>query len=362
MFYQVKEAINPNPRISINKPAYGYTADQYQYPSNIDNGTFGGTGWNAGFPTPAAPAWIAINLGSGPTRILLEWNAGGNYDYEETDFGGPGNYALYTSSNSTDGADGTWVEQVSVTNNIYRTRSHNIDFTGMSWVKMVITAAPTNSDNGAAFDQIEVYDISEAYSRGRMAEDTWFFMGDSITAFWADRFTATGTNDPASHQPGFASWINIYTTNYFPSMIDGGIGGESSAGALARLQQNLIDNPDYHYWAIDEGANDAAGNNANTGGFQVNMQQMITLLLANGRMPVIPHIACTFDGEHTNVPLFNVVIDELVATNHILAGPDCYTYFLTNSQDFQADGLHPNDAGMRAYNLLWANAMRNLYP
>ena len=98
---------------------------------------------------------------------------------------------------------------------------------------------------------------------------------------------------------------------------------------MARLPQNLIDNPDYRYWALCDGANDSAGNTSNTATFQANMQAMITMLLANGRIPVIPHIACTLDGEHTNIPLFNTVIDQLVATNHILAGPDCYAYFLT---------------------------------
>ena len=369
MFYRVKENINPNPRISINKPTAGYTTEQYQNTSGVDDGIFNtyATTWNAGFPTPAAPAWVAINLGQGPTRVLLEWNAGGNYNYQETDFGGPGNYTILTSSNSTTGADGTWLQVASVTNNIYRTRSHSFDFTGMKWVKMVITAAPSNSANGAALDEIEVYDISEAYRRDRLPEDAWFFMGDSITAFWADRNTASGTppsytNDPTSHMPDFAQLINSANTNYFPSMIDGGIGGETSANGLARLAQNLADNPDYYYWALDYGANDSAGNTSNTAGFKSNMQAMINMLLVAHRMPVIPHIAYTLDGAHNNIPLFNAVIDQLVATNHVLAGPDCYTFFENNTNQFMADGLHPNDAGMRSYNLLWSQAMRHLYP
>ncbi len=371
MFYTVREDINPNQRISINKPTAGYAAAAYQSTSMIDDGIFLTESWYGGIVTPSSPAWLAINLGSGPTRVMLEWNAGANYNYADPitptstpapDYGSPLAYYIYTSSNSTTGADGTWTLVASVTNNTYRTRSHSFDFTGMSWVKMVVTAVPSFTSNGLQLDEIEVYDISEAYSRGRMAEDTWFFMGDSITAFWANRDSATGTNDPNSNQPSFAAWINIYNTNYFPSMIDGGIGGETSANALARLPQNLIDNPDYHYWALCYGANDSAGNTSNTASFQANMQAMITMLLANARIPVIPHIACTLDGEHNNVPLFNAVIDQLVATNHILAGPDCYTYFLTNSQDFRSDGLHPNAAGMRAYNVLWANAMLYLYP
>jgi lysophospholipase L1-like esterase len=303
--------------------------------------------------------------------VLLEWDAGFNYNYADPitptatpspDYGSPLNYAIYTSSNSTTGADGNWTLVANVTSNTYRTRSHSFDFTGMSWVKMSVTAIPAFSANGLSLDEIEVYDISAAYSRGRIAEDTWFFMGDSITAFWADRFSGTGTNDPSSHQPSFAACINIDNTNYFPSMIDGGIGGEASINALARLPQNLADNPDYYYWALNYGANDCAGNVTNTAGFQANMQAMINQVLAAGRIPIIPHIAYTLDGQHAYIPLFNAVVDQLVATNHILAGPDCYTYFQTNTNDFRSDGLHPNDAGMRAYNLLWAQTMRHLYP
>jgi hypothetical protein len=371
-FYMVKEDINPNPLISMGKPTFGYSPDAYQSTSGIFN-TYNSS-WNAGYPTLANPAWIAIEIGQGPSRVMFQWNAGGNYDYVETDYGGPGNYALYTSSNSTTGADGTWTQVVSVTNNQYRTRAHSFAFTGMSWIKMVITAAPTtnsingelNSLNGAAFSRMEVYDVSAAYSRGRIPEDTWFFMGDSITAFWVNRADTSGTpplftNDTTCSLPCFANWISYGDTNYFPSIVDAGIGGTTSDNGLVSLPQYLIDNPDYYYWALDYGANDAAGNTTNTATYQYNMQQMINMLLANGRMPVIPHINYACDGGHNGVPYFNAVIDELVATNHILAGPDVYSYFINHTNEY-VDCLHPNALGMRDYNLLWAQAMFHLYP
>jgi lysophospholipase L1-like esterase len=368
MFYRVKENINPNPRISIGKPTFANTPNS----SVVDDGKFLTGGWGGGTPTPANPVWVAEHLGPGPTRVLLEWNAGFNYNYADPitptstpspDYGSPLNYAIYTSSNSTTGADGTWTLVASVTNNTYRTRSHSFNFTGMSWVKMSVTAIPTfSSANGLSLDEIEVYDTSVSYSRGRIPEDTWFFMGDSITAFWANRATATGTNDPASHMPDFAQCINADNTNYFPSMINGGIGGEFASSGLARLPANLADNPNYYYWALSYGSNDSAGNNNNTMSFKTNMQAMIALLLANGRMPVIPHIPYAADGSHNYITNFNSVIDALVATNHILAGPDLYSFFKANTSQLQADGLHPNDAGMRSDNLLWAQAMRHLYP
>jgi lysophospholipase L1-like esterase len=162
--------------------------------------------------------------------------------------------------------------------------------------------------------------------------------------------------------PDFAQWINRYNTNYFPSMINGGIGGETAANGLARLATNLTTNPDYYYWALGYGSNDSAGNNNNTTAFKSNLQAMINLLLANGRMPLIPHIPYAADGSHNYITNFNAVIDTLVASNHILAGPDLYTFFKANPGQLQADGLHPNDAGMRSFNLLWAQAVRQLYP
>jgi lysophospholipase L1-like esterase len=372
MFYRVKENINPNPRISIGKP----TVASPQNSGVVADGKFLTSGWGGGTPSIWTPVWVAEHLGSGPTRVLLEWNAGFNYNYADPitptsppdpDYGSPLNYAIYTSSDSTTGANGTWTLVASVTNNTCRTRSHSFDFTGMSWVKMSVTAIPTFSAHGLSLDEIEVYDTSVSYSRGRIPEDTWFFMGDSITAFWANRATSTGTppaytNAPASHMPDFAQCINADNTNYFPSMTDGGIGGETAANGLARLATNLVANPDYYYWALSYGSNDSAGNNADTTSFQNNMQAMITLLLANGRMPVIPHIPYAADGQHNFIPNFNAVIDNLVANNHILAGPDLYTFFMANTNQLQSDGLHPNDAGMRSFNLLWAQAMRHLYP
>ncbi len=370
-WYRVKENLNPNPIISLGKPTTGATAALYQSSSTLVDGVFGtfATRWVGGYPTPAAPSWVAINVGQGPTRILLEFNCGANYNYEETDYGGPRDYTISTSPNSTDGSDGSWVLAVSVTNNAYRTRSGSFDFTGMKWVKLSCTAAPANRntpgviyDPGIAFDEIEVYDISAAHSRGRIAEDTWFFMGDSITAFWADRATAAGTNDPTSHMPDFAQCIHAANSNYFPSMIDGGIGGESSSGGLARLTTTLAANPDYYFWALSYGSNDSAGNNDNPASFKTNMQAMISLLLANGRMPVIPHIPYAADGQHDFIPHFNAVIDDLVAANLILAGPDLYAFFQANTNQLKTDGLHPNDAGMRSHNLLWSKAMHHLYP
>ena len=73
---------------------------------------------------------------------------------------------------------------------------------------MVITAAPPMASSGRVqIAEIDVHDIS-ATAPG-LPEDTWFFMGDSITAFAYDR--------AALHQPSFAAAINTATANaYLP--------------------------------------------------------------------------------------------------------------------------------------------------
>ena len=73
-----------------------------------------------------------------------------------------------------------------MTGNVVRTRAHAFDFAGKTWIKMVITAAPPMASNGRVqIAEIDIHDISATASG--LPEDTWFFMGDSITAFAFDR-------------------------------------------------------------------------------------------------------------------------------------------------------------------------------
>ena len=91
----------------------------------------------------------------------------------------------------TDGTDGAWAAAGDpVIGNHVRTRAQALDFTGKTWVKMVITAAPAEASNGVQIGEIDIHDIS-ATGAG-LPDDTWFFMGDSITAFAYDR-----TNPPS---------------------------------------------------------------------------------------------------------------------------------------------------------------------
>jgi hypothetical protein len=64
--------------------------------------------WAGGVPTPGRPSWIAIDVGRGPSRILVSWTSSGNHDWLDRKYGAPVDYRIETSADSTDGANGTW--------------------------------------------------------------------------------------------------------------------------------------------------------------------------------------------------------------------------------------------------------------
>jgi lysophospholipase L1-like esterase len=343
---------HPNPIISRGAQVFSLPAGG----AAVVNGTYHNGGWNAGSPTSAAPAWVAIKLTAGPTRVLVSWDDGGTYDYKDPAgtpvYGLAADYHFEVSSDSTNGMDGTWAAAgAPVTGNHVRTRAHALDFTGKSWIKMVITAAPAEASNGVQIGEIDVHDIS-ATGAG-LPDDTWFFMGDSITAFAYDR----------TNPPSFATLIDTATAHtYFPAMINGGIGGELTSSGLARLDEALALNPDYHFFAITYGTNDSWGNKTDTSAFRTNLQMMIDKIKAAGRTPVLSHVPYSDDRAHDTLAPFDAVVDDLTRTNQLQVGPDFTAYFMQHTDQLQDDKVHPAPAGRQAMNQLWADAMRVVYP
>jgi lysophospholipase L1-like esterase len=359
---------HPNPIISR-------TAQVFSSPAGggaVVDGAYHNGGWTVSpSALTAGPAWVALKLAAGATRVLVSWDDGGTYNYQDlpgaTVYGLPASYHIDVSADSTNGADGAWTTAVTVGDtaanvNQVRTRAHALDFSGMSWVKMVITAAAaTESANGVQIGEIDVHDISTTATG--LVDDTWFFMGDSITAYAFDR--------GAAHQPSFAKSVNAASAAFFPAMINGGIGGEKASDGLARLAHVLDLNPDYRFIALGYGTNDAGG--TPVAAFSATLQSMIDMVKAAGRIPVIPRIPYSGDGGHNAIPTYNTAIDQLVQSNQLVPGPDLYAHFMENTGEFvcppcsnagrtMTDNLHPNDVGLVAINTLWATAMRALYP
>jgi acyl-CoA thioesterase-1 len=342
----------PNPIISRNKTTFSSPAGG----AAVVDGVYHNGGWSIVGPTTQAPGWVAIRIGAGPTRVLVSWDDGATYNYRtvttELVYGMPAAYHIDVSANSTNGSDGTWTTAVTVANNTVRTRAHSVEFSGQSWVKMVITGTSANlSGYRVQIGEIDVHDLS-AVAVG-IPDDTWFFMGDSITAFSYDR--------AAAHQPAFATLINGASPAFFPAMINGGVGSETTINALARVDDALTLNSDYRIFALSYGTNDSTGT-VSAAAFRTNLQMIIDRVKAAGRTPILARIPFANDGGHAAIPAYNTVIDDLTRTNQLRPGPDLYTWFQTHTNQFMPDNLHPNDAGQLAINQLWATAMRSLYP
>lgn len=336
--------LTANPIVSRTKRVEGWSPAQFSKPERAVDGDYG-TWWQVDRPTAAKPAWLAIEIGAGPKRLLLAWTSNGSPDYEETDYGSPGAYHIDVSSDSTNGDNGTWKTVVTVADVKTHGQSHVFDFAGDRWVKLVITGVPAASPNGVQITEVDVHDASAG------TNDTWFFMGDSITAAAFDR----------KHQPSFATCVHDRHAGFFPMMLNGGVGGAASKDGAGRVNDWIAQNPDAHFWAIGYGSNDSAGDASDTTSFRANMSTIVERLRAAGRVPILATIPYANDGHHINVPSFNRVIEDVRAANALPAGPDLYAWFLAHPDELR-DGLHPNERGVVSMNRLWADAVDPLYP
>ena len=342
----VKQAkgLSSAPLISRGRPVE--TSKRMSGAKHLVDGRYKADVWQVGKPSADKPEWAAIDIGAGPTRVMLSWTSSGCFNHRETTYGGPGSYRIETSGDSTDGEGGTWKVVADVKDNDVRARSHAFDFTGQRWVRFsVLGPSPNTYEYGVQIDEIDVHDVSAG------ADDTWFFLGDSITAM--------AFNRQKEQQPSFAELIAKKHPGTFPLQINGGIGGEKTDEGLLRLPGLLKDNPDVHFWAIAYGSNDSAGDNPNTQYFEKNLDALITQIKKAGRVPVVARIPFAVDG-HATVPAFNEVIDALVAKHALPKGPDLYPHFKAHPEEL-SDGLHPNDKGAVSINRLWAEAVDPLY-
>lgn len=335
----------PSSLLSRGRPVAGWTSRLRSQPKNVNDGD-PWSSWNAGKPTPAEPAWVAIDVGAGPSRVLLNWSAAGSFNYEETEYGSPGAYRVETSSDSTDGKNGNWKIVARVDSVTTHGQAHSFDFSGQRWVRMVVTGAPAKSPNGVQIDEVEVHEAPSGNT------DAWFFMGDSITAFAFGR--------PPKGEPGFAARVQKRHPRRFPAVINGGIGGEKSDEGVKHVDEWLAKNPDARYWGIAYGTNDAAGDTSDTSRFRANMQTIIDRVRASGRTPVLATVPFASDGQHSYVTRFNEVIEDLRRANGLPKGPDLYAWFLAHPGELK-DGIHPDERGIGSINRLWAEAASAVY-
>lgn len=337
----------PSPRISLGKPVVA--SDGVENPDALVDGDYhdSATVTRFGLVTVDAPAWAAIDLGTGPSRLFVLWHDASYLLYNDPVQGSPAAYRIEASADSTDGSDGEWTTLEEVSDNRVRARGHTLDFAGMRWLKFVFLGVTEDSTRGEInIDEIAVHDVS-LVEDGR--NDAWFFLGDSITqgAFKRD----------LPEEEMFDTVLASEVPEHFPAMVNGGIGGELLGDALARIDQVLLDYPDFKYVGVAFGTNDAWGNKSVAGaGFETRLVELVETLLANDRVPVLARIPFAGDGAHETLPEFNAVIDRVQEEYELPCGPDLYGWFWENPRDLGTDEVHPIGNGYSAINRLWAAA------
>jgi len=345
----------PNPMISLDKPVTTSSGTTGQ-DAAVDGIYHGADKVGMGRPTPENPAWIAIDVGTGPSRLLLVWTDA-SYNPYNIARNAPRAYSIETSSDSTDGEDGTWQTAATVEDNPVRSRAHSFGFDQQRWVRMTVTEASVcdavdpSTCPAVNLDEIALYDLSD--SGDERPEDTWFFMGDSITAGAFERnMTAAFRVDSRIHDAHEA---------FDPATINGGIGGELATDGLGHVDDWLQLNPDLNYFAIGYGTNDSWGDKDPVAvGFEDTMVQIVEAVLDAGHIPVLARIPYA-SVAHSTVPAFNAIIDDLQTRYDLPCGPDLYGYFAEHPDELGSDGIHPTGTGYASLNGQWADAVDPLY-
>jgi acyl-CoA thioesterase I len=334
-----QQKITPMPRISIGKPAFA--SMDTAHAKNLVDGNLVNV-W-----TGAVNSWVAVKVGSGYSKVLVHWIP---YEYsnwipywEATDStGAPGNYQIYVSANSTNGADGTWTMADSALESHYVSRMHTINFAGMQWVKMQMTKTAW-ANNPIALAELEVFDATNG------TEDTWFFMGNSITSgAFHNRIT-----------PNFSQVVTSNFPGYTPAMINGGHSGARTTEGMQEIDERLRINPDVHFWCLEYGTNDTR-DGYDTILFRNYLDTIITKIMAAGHVPLFAYAPWSaWLGPGT--PPYNRAIDYLNAKYHLLPGPDLFTWFKDHPTELKPQDIHPGDVGDASMNRLWAQAAASLY-
>ncbi|WP_074209375.1 SGNH/GDSL hydrolase family protein [Fibrobacter sp. UWB11] len=344
-------AITANPNVSIGKPLYvaGDVAN-YLNPLAYTDGKLDSN-------QITIVNDFALNVGVGPKKLFVTWDTRGDEAWASQDYvyaqgclhnvsigSTLQNFKIMTSANSTNGVDGDWQIAAEIGESGAASRGIAIDFEGMSWFR-ILASTPA-----IYLEEVSAYDISDG------GDDTWFFMGTSITQMGMKQF-AVDSN--------FSQLIHARYPDYYPAMIRGGIACVASQGVADALKYYAEYAGNVKYWAIEMGTNDAwVGNDYTVEQFTRNMQMIIDTAKAHGITPIIARMIATnpaYSG--WQVPQeFLDAIDKLVKDNNLMPGPDFYNFFLAHPELISEDGVHPaNPLGGQAMHRLWAEAVAPLY-
>jgi lysophospholipase L1-like esterase len=306
------------------------------------DGTYRSDAWGGGQPTRERPAWAAVRLPPGLSRVLVSWTSSDNHDLFEQFYGAPRDYRLEVSADSSDGQDGHWYGALEVKDNPARTRAHAIPFAGQRWVRLTVTRLPDKVNRWGLFlDELEVHDLSGG------GDDVWVFLGDSIGAGVFDRAPA--------HQPSFDRVVARAHPGYTPLMVNAGLPRLRSWEAIDRVDEVLALFPDARVVAVTLGSNDGE-----LPRLRAALHGIVGKIRAAGKIPLLARIPFQTKYGQDYVAVKNEVVDEVARDEGLLPGPDLYALFKAHPGRLH-DGLHPDGPGSADMQRAWAEAATPLY-
>lgn len=361
----------PMPVISRGVPAFASSGT-----ASLANDADYDTMWRSNETTSTAtPSWLAYDLSGVPAAQrqhvdVVFYAVGG--DYAEYDiyaksgaitYNEPRDYTIEGNAAPGGGSAAPttgWQTLVTVTGNTLISKQHAIDLTGYSWLRLNVTAINGTTQNYNTAVNLDVHDASNGI------DDSWLFLGDSITAF-AMRNDGAGIGAPS-----FASLVHASKSAYFPAAEGAGEGGWNSGTAFTiaspdgngTLFDSWIRNFPGRFVCLSYGTNDGADTSNDNGQTTFdNFVKMIGIVTAAGKIPCIPHVPWAEDTAHqTNAQIINGRIDSLYAMYPVIVkGPDLYSILQGHTEWYQ-DNLHPNPQGREQYRQGWASAVLGLYP
>ncbi len=344
----------PMPVISWGEPAHASSGT-----ASLANASSQATEWNnfAGYP-----CWLAYDLSSVPSAkrqmVWVSWWNQEGFSYDLGLFGPsyslPGAYTIEVNTAAGGGSPPTsgWTVLTTVTGNVFHSRSHLVNMSGANWIRFNASAgAPMNAaGNTGCSLAMDVHDASQGI-------DAWNFLGDSITALFADHSVSAQSLPPGYSSLNFGKNIASKYPAYNPAWENNGVPFLTTSNyPLSRyLSEGLWPGK---YVAMQLGANDSP---TDTATFYNDMLGLVSELLAAGKTVFIatPSWQSVSMGHNdmsklaAQVPL----IIQHFAGQPVYAGPDMFAFFSQPANQGYItgnDGLHPDAQGQALMRDLWA--------
>jgi hypothetical protein len=294
---------------------------------------------NGASPSPlwssnVVPAWLAYDLSTVPTTerqdVLVVLHTFSQDYYSPTSADGkPVRYTIESNTAPGGGSVPTtgWTILATAVNEV-STPHHLLRLSGANWIRVNISQS-----NPASFVQLDM----DIFHVPAGADDSWLFMGDSITAM---TLSYLGCDIPAR--------VNQLVPSRWPQTIDAALGGTAANATTAGYVDTYLTTFPGRYVVLAYGTNNHP--------IDFDLEPHIQKVIAAGRIPVVPHIPWS-DQKLVEGPQINAMIDALYAKYpQIMRGPDFWT-LLQNTALIPSGDVHPTAQGQVVIRQAWAQVM-----